>query len=159
MLNVNDLLIDVKASQSRSPKEKGLLIREMFLVWYALLEGVECENFTEVELTGMLHKCVELVKAWFHNDPDCSFMIGWIGAISFWLLGPVFTEEEGERMLIAAYRKEPANKLFKWANQKELNLSNKQIEGLVIELRNNFYNYYNYGPYIKEYFLEVITFR
>lgn len=159
MLNVNDLLIGVKASQSRSPKEKGLLIREMFLLWYALLEGVECENFSEVELTGMLHKCVEQVKASFHNDADCTFMLGWIVTISFWIPDGAFTEDEGKKMLIAAYKNQPKNVLFKWANQKEWNLSSKEVNGLVTELRNNFYKYYNYGPYIKEYFLGLITFN
>ncbi len=59
MLNVNDLLIEVKANQSRLPQEKGLLIREMFLLWYALLEGIECENFDELELTRMLQESIE----------------------------------------------------------------------------------------------------
>ena len=157
MLNVNDLLIEVKANQSQSPNEKGLLIREMFLLWYALLEGVECENFSEPELTGILNKCVERFNASFYKDADCTFMLGWIVTITFWILGTVFTEQEGKKMLIAAYKSQPTNKLFKWANRNELKLSNKEIEHLVIELRNNFYNYFNYGPYIKEYFSEVIA--
>lgn len=157
MQNVNDLLIEVKAYQSRLPKEKGLLIREMFLLWYALVEGVECESFSESELTEMLHRCVERVKECFYQDVDCTFMVGWIVTISFWLLAEVFTEEEGKKMLIAAYKHQPTNKLFKWANRNELKLSSKDVEELVMELRNNFYNYYNYGPYIKEYFLGVIT--
>lgn len=157
MLNVNDLLIEVKARQSQSPEEKGLLIREMFLLWYALLEGVECENFSEPELTVMLNKCIERFKVNFYNDADCTFIVGWAVTISFWIFGTAFTEEEGKGILIAAYRNQPANKLFKWANRQELNLSKKEIETLEMELLNNFYSYYNYGPYIKEYFLDVVS--
>jgi hypothetical protein len=157
MLSVNDLLIEVKAKQSRSPNEKGLLIREMFLLWYALVEGVECENFSESDLTGMLNKCIEQYKVGFYNDADCTFMAGWIFSISFWILDSAFGEEEGKKMLIAAYKSQPTNKLFKWANRDELNLTKKEIETLGTELLNSFYQYYNYGPYIKEYFLDVIS--
>ncbi len=33
----------------------------------------------------------------------------------------------------------------------------KEIETLETELLNNFYYYYNYGPYIKEYFWDIIS--
>ncbi|WP_207515616.1 hypothetical protein [Longitalea luteola] len=101
MLNVNSLLIDVKAKQSQSEDEKGLLIREMFLFWYALLEGVECENFSGSELTRMLNRCIERYKAGFYNDADCTFMVGMV-MIAFWIFGTTFTEEEGVKMLIEA---------------------------------------------------------
>ena len=156
MLNINDLLIKVKAKQSKSPNDKGLLIREIFLLWYALLEGVECENFSEAELTQMLNKCAERFKRSFYNDADCNFMVGWVVTTAFWILSESFVEEDGQKMLASAYKHNPTNTLFKWANRNELRLSIKEIDSLIAELQNKFSNYYNYGPYIKDYFLGIM---
>lgn len=157
MLNVNDLLIEVKSKQSQLGEERAGLIREIFLLWYALLEDVKCENFSQTDLVVMLNKCIDRFELSFNNDADCTFMVGWTLVTAFWLFGTRFEENEGIVMLIAAYRTQPTSKLFKWAIRDELKLSNKEVVDLTTELKDNFYNYYNYGSYIKKYFLDVLN--
>jgi hypothetical protein len=50
----------------------------------------------------------------------------------------------------------PGNSLFKWAIRQELGLEQGEIHGLQQDIRSQFNRYYDYGPVIKKYFLDLI---
>ena len=56
----NDLIIEIEAKLTQYKLDKGLLIRETFTLWYILVEGRQCENFTEEEITALLKRNFEL---------------------------------------------------------------------------------------------------
>ncbi|WEK36755.1 MAG: hypothetical protein P0Y53_04505 [Candidatus Pseudobacter hemicellulosilyticus] len=157
MLNINDLLIDVKANQARRPGDNSLLVEEIFLLWYALLEGEDCESFPEADLAALLYRAAHQFKTQYAEDADLNFIVGWAVSISFWYFDGVFTEEDGPRLLYTAYKKHPLNKLFRWASSQEIGLSDREIVALEEAICKDFDQYYNFGPSIKEYFMEILS--
>ena len=153
----NDLIIEIEAKLTQYKLDKGLLIRETFTLWYILVEGRQCENFTEEEITALLKRNFELYQAHYLNDADFHFIFGWIINVAFWYLDTNLNEEYGNELLNKAYRSNPKNKLFTWAIRHELNLKDNEVNDLKIDIASRFEQFYNYGTFIKEYFLNVIN--
>jgi hypothetical protein len=153
----NDLVIDLEAELLRNKLDKDLLIKESFILWYILVEGVCCDNFTERDIKVILMRNVETYQNFYANDADFNFIIGWMLTVAFWYFDPLLREEDGVRLLDKAYRSNPKNSLFKWALRKALRLKDDEIENLKIDIVLRYDHLYNYGTLIKEYFLEVMN--
>ena len=152
----NDLIIEIEAKLTQYKLDKGLLIRETFTLWYVLVEGIQCENFTEQEITTLLKRDFEIYQAYYSNDADFHFMFGWIINAAFWYLDTNLNEGYGNELLNKAYRSNPKNSLFKWAIRHELNLRADEVNDLKIDISSRFELLYNYGTMVKEYFFDVI---
>lgn len=155
--NVNDLMIELEAQLHKNKLNKGLLIREAFTLWYVLVEGVDCESFTEEEIIGLLKRNYSVYKSEFVNDSDYSFIMGWMISITFWYFDSAISKEYGNYLLMKSYQSNPKNSLFKWAVRSELNLRGNEINNLEIDISLRFDQIYNYGTLIKDYFLDVIN--
>jgi hypothetical protein len=155
-VDFNNLVIVSEASLLRNGLDKGLLIKESFLLWYILVEGVYCENFTEGDIKNIFLRNVEICQSTYADDADCNFIIGWMLTIAFWYFDPLLEEEDGVRLLDKAYRSDPKNSLFKWGLRKALRLNDNEIENLRIDIASRYDQFYNYGTFIKKYFLDVI---
>src|SRR5437899_626201 len=105
----NDLVIDYEAKLLKSKSDKELLLRESFILWYILVEGMHCENFSEDELKRLLIRNVGNYQRIYIDDPDFNFIIGWMVGISFWYFAPLIKEEDGMRLLDKAYKSDPKN--------------------------------------------------
>lgn len=154
--NLNDLLIEIEAQLVRDQLNKELLIREAFLLWYVLVEGEQCESFSEEQLEMLLHKNFEKYKKSFAHCEDYNFIIGWMTTIAFWYYDSSVDESYGSNLLLTAHRKNKNNPLFKWAVRDDLRLNEAEVSNLKKEIVEKFYDYYNYGPMIKEYFIDVM---
>ncbi len=75
--NSNDLIIELQAQLIGDKLNKELLIREIFALWYVLVEGLNCENFTEEDIKKLLIKNYSTYKVEYVNDADYNFIIGW----------------------------------------------------------------------------------
>ena len=75
--NSNDLIIELQAQLIGDKLNKELLIREIFALWYVLVEGVNCENFTEEDIKKLLIKNYSIYKVEYVNDADYNFIMGW----------------------------------------------------------------------------------
>lgn len=151
----NDYIIEIESGLELAAS-KDLIIREIFVLWYVLVEGIYCENFSAQELTELLQKKVNLYEKEYLNDPDYLFLLGWCSNISFWFFGESFKEETGVLLLMKAHKLSPKNSLFKWAVANELKLNNNQIAILKDDLRLNFFIHYDFGRLITDYFLRII---
>lgn len=155
--DMNDLIIDIKAQLKANELDKSLLIKEAFTLWYISVEGKDCENFSEQDVSKFLLKNYSVYKTHFTNDADYNFIIGWMMSIAFWHFGSGINEKDGNILLIKAYKSNSNNSLFKWAVRNELALSDNEIENLTIDISLRYDQLYNYGWLIKEYFLDVIS--
>ncbi|HMO31354.1 MAG TPA: hypothetical protein PKE07_00010 [Lacibacter sp.] len=156
--DINDLIIELKAKLSKDKNNKDLLIRESFVLWYALVEGVKCENFTETELNELLVQNYNQYKKFFLNDVDYDFIIGWMLSVAFWYFNDL-NDNDGRKILMNVYKRKSENFLFKWAVRGDLNLNKDEISHLCKSIGSDFYKFYNYGPFIKRYFLDLIKVR
>jgi hypothetical protein len=156
IVDLNDLVIGLEAKLSQNWLDKELLIKETFILWYILVEGIYCENFTEGNIKGTLIRNIEIYLSTYADDADYSFIIGWMLTIAFWYFDPLLKEEDGVRLLNKAYRSNPKNSLFKWALRDVLRLKDNEIENLRIDIASRYDQFYNYGDFIKEYFSDVI---
>ena len=75
--NSNDLIIELQAQLIGDKLNKEVLIREIFALWYVLVEGVNCENFTEEDIKKLLIKNYSIYKVEYVNDADYNFIMGW----------------------------------------------------------------------------------
>jgi hypothetical protein len=155
--NFNELIIELEARLYKNSLDKDLLIREAFTLWYVLVEGIDCENFTEDELTLLLEKNYHKYKKHFENDADYNFIVGWMLTIAFWYFDLSMDEDEGNRLLIKAYKANTKNSLFKWAVRSDINLSSEEINNLRTYISIRFDQFYDYGNLIMDYFLDVIN--
>jgi hypothetical protein len=156
MEDLNDIIISVEAKLSQNRFDKKLLIAECFTSWYALVEGIDCVDFSESDLTDILKQNVAVYLNKYTDDPDYTFIIGWMLTVAFWYFGPALKEEDGIRFLQLAYQSNRKNSLFKWALRKPLGLKEEEIDNLKIDIHLRFDFYYDYGNFIKEYFLDGI---
>src|SRR5258708_1339557 len=156
VVDLNDLIIDLEAKLLRDRLDKELLIKESFILWYILVEGVYCESFTEASLRNILIRNVEIYQSVYINDADFNFIMGWMISIAFWYFEPLITEGDGVRLLNKAYKNNPKNSLFKWAVRMELGLRDNETENLKIDIALRYDEFYNYGELIKDYFLDII---
>jgi hypothetical protein len=157
--NLNELLIEIEANLKRAKTSKSLLIREVFTIWYILTESYPCENFKGDELIDLLRRNYSKFKNEYFDDPDYSFILGWMIGRSFWYFGDSIDENLGDILLRKAYKANSNNYLFKWAIRHEVGLSNEEIENLRTQLSVRFEYFYNYGLLIREYFIDVINSR
>ena len=155
--NFNDLVIDVEAKLQRNRLDKELLIKESFILWYILTEGIHCESFSEQDIQGLLKRNGEIYLNAYLDDMEYNFIMGWMISITPWYFEPLFREEDGNHFLNKAYRRNPTNSLFKWAMRNELRLKGNEIEGLKSDIALRFDTFYGYGALIKEYFVDVIN--
>jgi hypothetical protein len=156
MEDLNDMIISVEAMLAQNRFDKKMLIIESFIAWYILVEGVDCENFSESDIGDILMKNVETYQSAYANDADYSFIIGWMLTVAFWYFDPLFKEEDGIRLLNQAYHSNPKNSLFKWSLRDVLRLKDNEIENLKIDIASRYDQFYNYGAFIKEYFFRII---
>lgn len=152
----NDLVIDIEAKLFRNRVDKELLIMESFLVWYILVEGLSCENFSKSDIEDILMRNTKVYQSNYVNDADYNFIIGWMLTIAFWYFDPLLKEEDGVRLLNKAYYSDPKNSLFKWSLRNVLRLSGNEIENLKIDIASRYEQFYNYGAFIKDYFFSII---
>lgn len=155
--NFNDLIIDYEAKIAQSRPDKEFLLRESFILWYILVEGMYCENFPEDDLKRLLIRNVRNYQRVYIDDPDFNFIIGWMVGIAFWHFAPLMKEEDGIRLLNKAYKSNPKNSFFKWAVRNELNLKDNEVEWLETDIAIRYDQLYNHGTLIKQYFLAIIT--
>lgn len=153
----NDLVIDYEAKLLQNEFDKELLIGETFVLWYILVEGIQCENFSEDDIKGILIRNVKIYQNGFINDPDFNFIIGWMVVIAFWYFTPLIEEDDGMRLLNKAYKSNPKNSLFKWVVRNELSLKDKEVALLKTDIVLRFDQFYNHGTLIRQYFLDVIS--
>jgi len=153
----NDLIIDYEAKFVQSGLDKELLLRESFILWYILVEGIKCENFSEDELKRLLMRNVGNYQRIYIDDPDLNFIIGWMVGIAFWYFAPLIKEEDGLRLLDRAYKSNPKNSLFKWAIRNELKLKDREVELLKTDIALRYDQFNNHGTLIKQYFLDILT--
>lgn len=153
--NLCDLMIDIEAALVKNKQNKQLLIRESFVLWYILIEGHTCENFTAEEINKLLKKNYAVFKSNFLDDSDYCFMIGWMIEVSFWYFDESIDEKYGSRLLLKAYKSNTKNYLFKWAARAEIGLSSNEVQNLRTQISLRFDEFYNYGPLIKDYFLRL----
>ncbi len=156
--DINELIIELKARLSKDMNNKDLLIRESFVLWYALVEGVNCENFTEDELRELMLENYKIYKSYFLNDVDYGFIIGWMLSVAFWYFNGL-NDNDGRKLLMNAYKRKSDNCLFKWAVRGDLNLDCDEINHLSRKIGSDFYKFYNYGPFIKRYFMDLIKVK
>jgi hypothetical protein len=154
---MNDLIINAEAQLQRNRLDKEALIKESFLLWYILVEGISCPDFTEEEINRLLKRNFGAYDTCYSNDSDFNFIIGWMMNLTFWHFGSSFTEKDGNRLLIKAYQNDTRNSLFKWAIRDVLNLNENEINNLKTDISLRFEQFYNYGTVIKEYFLDIIN--
>lgn len=155
--DLNDAIVAIEAHLAKNRLDKEILIREAFILWYVLVEGINCEDFTEKEIEKLLKKNYTLYQANYIDDADYNFIVGWMIGVAFWYFDPSINEEYGTRLLFKAYRSNSKNSLFKWGVRNDLNLRENEINNLRIDISLRLEQLYNYGPLIKEYFLSVIN--
>jgi hypothetical protein len=156
MDDLNDMVIDIEAKLMQKRLDKHLMITESFMAWYILVEGVSCENFSTDDIKNILTRNIKVYQDNYINDADYNFIIGWMLTIAFWYFEPLLKEEDGIKLLDKAYRTNSKNSLFKWALRKVLRLKDSEIEDLKIDIASRYDQFYNYGTFVQEYFLEVI---
>lgn len=154
--NLSDLVVEIETRIGRQHNSKELLIREAFIVWYMLTEGASSQQFSEKDLLRLLKNNFEIYQRHFSSDTDYSFITGWMMQVAFWHFRTHFDESYGNQLLLKAYRNAPYNSLFKWAVRYNLGLNNREIGCLQQDVSEQFYQYYNYGPLIRKYFMDVM---
>jgi hypothetical protein len=154
--NLDDQLINLEARLSKDELNTDLLIRESFVLWYMLIEGIHSEYFSEDQLSELLSKNYRCYKENFEYLADYNFIIGWMINVAFWLIDDNLRETDGSSLLLKAYKRKPDNSLFKWAVRQYLHLTEPEILDLQREVTRNFFKYFNYGPIIKGYFTGVL---
>ncbi|WP_431209669.1 hypothetical protein ACQ86N_26440 [Puia sp. P3] len=110
-LDFDDLIIDLEAKLGKNKSDKGLLIEESFILWYALVEDMPCNEFNEIDLQNLLTRNVGIYQGSFSEDADFSFIIGWMTNIASWYLDPLLNEQDGTGLLLEAYRRDPREQL------------------------------------------------
>lgn len=153
---MNDLLIGIEAELQRNRLDRKLLIRESFLLWQILVEGVKCSNFSETDIKELFRENFKNYKKLYLNDSDFNFIIGWMMSLTSWFFDDG-DETFGNKLLLKAYKSQTKNSLFKWAVRDELNLKPNEIYDLKIAIYSRFDWFYDYGDLIKEYFLDVTS--
>ena len=155
--NINNLIIELEAQLIKDKFNKDLLIREAFTLWYVLVEGEVCENFTDNEIESFLRNNFKIYQSHYSNDSDYTFIVGWMVGITFWYFGSSVKKEDGNQLLLCAYKHNPKNSLFKWSIRNELNLTDNELNNLKIDIVLRFDQLFNYGTLVKEYFLDIIN--
>lgn len=157
LADFNDLLIELNFQKTETGFDKDLLIRQSFILWYSLVEGYECESFDESELSRQLQDNFKIFKGEILKDADCIFIFGWAISISFWLFDKSIEESNGKNLLYNSYKLKPGNLLFKWAVRKELQLNNNEIDDIRERLQQDFDSYFDFGPVIRKYLLDLLA--
>jgi hypothetical protein len=152
----NDLILEIFAEKTRRGHNRDLLIREVFILWYVLIEGIECQNFSSGQIQEYLFQNYNLFQKSFLKDNDYCFIVGWMISVSFWNFDPHGGEKDGYGLLYKVYKNQPRNSLFKWAVSDTLSLNDLEVLQLEGDILLNFSTYYNHGPHIKKYFLDMI---
>lgn len=155
--NINDLIIELRAQLNKDTFNKDLLIREAFTLWYVLVEGVVCENFTDNEIESFLRNNFKIYQTHYSKDSDYTFIVGWMVGLTFWYFDPSVKKEDGNQLLLSAYKHNSKNSLFKWAVRNEVNLTDDEVNNLKIDIVLRFEQLFNYGTLVKEYFLDIIN--
>lgn len=153
---MNDLIINIEAQLLSNRFDKNLLIEEAFVLWYVLVEGIECENFSKEGLVNLLATNYRIYKARFSNDAEYNFIMGWMITVTYWYFPAEVNEDDGDLLLMKAYRSNPQNSLFKWALRDKLELSMLEIANLKVDIWARFKQLYNHGSFIENYFLDVV---
>jgi hypothetical protein len=154
--NLNNIIVQIEAELARNQLQKELLIKETFILWYILIEGISCENFEEKQISELLTRNFNLYQTNFSSDTDFCFILGWMITIAFWYFDADFNEEYGNQLLFKTYKNSPTNSLFKWAVRDQLNLDSAGIKKLKNDIQCRFLELYDYGPFIQNYFRDVI---
>ncbi len=151
----NDYILDLEVSFNKT-KSKDALVQSIFVLWYVLVECIDCESFSESALKKLLQEKVKEFEVNFSNDSDVLFVLGWGANVAFWFFGKTFKEDTGIKLLLKANKLNPGNPLFKWAVSHELKLKENEIQNLSIDLRIHLKKYYDFGDLITEYFTSII---
>lgn len=152
----DDLLIVFEAQLTKDKLNKAILIREVFALWYILIEGIRCKHFSENTIDALLKEKYKLIQHHFFRDSDFNFILGWMLSIAPWYFNNDFNEDYGYKLLYKAYDTNSKNNLYKWALRDHLNLGDNEIKRLNDDLKGNFDLYFNYGQMIREYFLSML---
>lgn len=153
--NLNDLIIEFESKLTKDIFSKELLINESFILWYILVEEIPCENFENEELEKLLKRNFKIFLAQYTQDVDFNFIMGWMINVAFWYFKSDISEDYGFELLNKAYESRRYNSLFKWAVRDKLNLSSSELDKLKTDMQLKFEEFYNYGAFIKSYFLSV----
>lgn len=153
----NNLLIDTEANLLKNRKDKDLLIKESFFLWYVQVEGINCESFEPDDIMRMLIRNVGLYREFYQDDPDYNFILGWMAGVAFWYFTPLIEEEDSILLLNKAYRSNSKNSLFKWAIRSELGLSKNEVGNLKNDIILWYDQFYDHGEVIKSYFLDIVN--
>jgi hypothetical protein len=153
--NLSDLVIELETKITHH-NSKELLIREAFIVWYMLTEGAPSQRYSEKDLLRLLKRNFETYQQYYTDDTDYSFITGWMMQVAFWHFRTTFDEVYGNQLLLKAYRQAPNNSLFKWSVRQDLGLNHHEVGRLQQDICGQFYQYYNYGPVIRNYFVDVV---
>lgn len=154
---MENLNFEFQALKTSTRNEKDFLIQESFLLWLALMEGASIEGFTQEQLSVKLTENAETYLGKFHNDSDCTFIMGWMSCVAFWIFEGVFSEEDGNKLLRLAFKSSPENKLFKWAVRDQLKFKDGELDQLRIAAKENLRSYFNHGPVIEDYFKDILS--
>lgn len=84
--NMNDLLIGIEAELQRNKLNKELSIKESFLLWQILVEGIACSNFSETDVKELFKNNFKTYKEYYTDDADFNFLIGWTMSLTFGFL-------------------------------------------------------------------------
>jgi hypothetical protein len=152
---INDHLIVLKAEQNKIKVDA--LIEQTFLVWYSLVEGIDLESFSEKEVASILKQNYIIYKEKYRNDIDFTFVFGWILNVAPWYVDLSIDPKNGLELLREAYEASKENKLFKWAIRDQLKLDQTDLLVIEVELKTNFFAYYNHGELIKNYFQRILN--
>ena len=154
--NHNDLLIALGSELAKERFNKEFLIREMFALWYILVEGIECEDFNENLIHELLLIKYKLVQEMFGKFSDFNFLIGWMLTIAPWWFNNNLSEDDGYRFLYKAYKANSRNHLYKWALRDQVRLRDDEIQKLNNRVKENFSSYFDHGLMIKGYFISIL---
>jgi hypothetical protein len=154
--NLSDLVEAIETRIIHHHNNRELLIREAFIVWYMLSEGASSDQYSEKDLLQLLKRNFEIYQQHYTHDTDYTFLTGWMMHTAFWFFRSSHDESYGNQLMLRAWRRAPGNSLFKWAIRQDLQLQDREINMLQQDIRTQFNQYYNYGPVIRKYFLDIV---
>ena len=140
-------------------------LRVIFICWYVLLETELDEDSNEAKsIQKSLNYYTNQARLTFQDDNRLNFFLGWMINISFWYFDFIMDSEAdadniGKEMMYKAYKSNPENLLYKWANRQKLNLQSDEIDRLRLKFKENPSKYLNLGYTINGYFEEMVGYQ
>ncbi len=155
---IDNFITSAEITLNDNPFDKKSLVNETFVIWYALVEGISCDNFDVKKLEDLLARNFDIFSTTCNNDPDFCFIMGWVINVAPWYFkSKKVDEENGVTLLKLAYNSRRDNPLFKWAIRNELGITAQEISELENRIKNGFENCFNYSEIIRFYFLDIVS--